>query len=180
MSERWKVVIVGGDWWAFCSQQLNSDLVDVTLIYRRNYHLFPTLLYQVARARLRRRDCLAARSVLSRPENTRVWLGTVVDVDTRFETPGASRWTKSLRFLDRCRWAHRHPTSTQTSGKSGLGMKSIEKPLPSRHKILYASSGPSVSRIPSGRRAWLTFVMVGAGPTGVELSGPSPRSRAQP
>src|ERR1700747_3264917 len=83
MSEPGKVVIVGG---GFCglsaAQHLKSDLVDVTLIDRRNYHLFQPLLYQVATGSLSAGEVASPlRSVLSRHKNTRVWLGTVVDID---------------------------------------------------------------------------------------------------
>src|ERR1700723_1605823 len=83
MSQRWRVVIVGGGFGGLsAAQHLNSDLVDVTLIDRRNYHLFQPLLYQVATGSLSAGEIAAPlRSVLSRQKNTRVWLGTVVDVD---------------------------------------------------------------------------------------------------
>ena len=83
MSERWKVVIIGGGFGGLsAAQHLNSDLVDVTLIDRRNYHLFQPLLYQVATGSLSAGEIASPlRSVLSRQKNTRVWLGTVVDID---------------------------------------------------------------------------------------------------
>ena len=83
MSERWKVVIVGGGFGGLsAAQRLNSNLVDVTLIDRRNYHLFQPLLYQVATGSLSPGEiAYPLRSVLSHQKNTRVWLGTVVDVD---------------------------------------------------------------------------------------------------
>src|ERR1700688_4530770 len=83
MSERWKVVIVGGGFGGLSAAlRLNSDLVDVTLIDRRNYHLFQPLLYQVATGSLSAGEIAAPpRRVLSRQKNTRVWLGTVVDID---------------------------------------------------------------------------------------------------
>src|SRR5258708_38875852 len=94
MRERWKVVIVGGGFGGLsAAQQLNSDLVDVTLIDRRNYHLFQPLLYQVATGSLSEGEIASPlRSGLSRQKNTRVWLGTVVDVDTH---------SKSLALADR-------------------------------------------------------------------------------
>src|SRR5437879_12868653 len=83
MSERWKIVIIGGGFGGLsAAQRLNSDLVDVTLIDRRNYHLFQPLLYQVATGSLSAGEVASPlRSVLSRQKNTRVWLGTVVDID---------------------------------------------------------------------------------------------------
>src|ERR1700754_712445 len=83
MSERRKVVIVGGGFAGLsAAQQLSSDLLDVTLIDRRNYHLFQPLLYQVATGSLSAGEIAAPlRSVLNRQKNTRVWLGNVVDID---------------------------------------------------------------------------------------------------
>src|SRR5258708_8378863 len=83
MSERWKVVIIGGGFGGLsAAQRLNSNLVDVTLIDRRNYHLFQPLLYQVATGSLSAGEVASPlRGVLSRQKNTRVWLGTVVDID---------------------------------------------------------------------------------------------------
>jgi len=83
MSERWKVVVIGGGFGGLsAAQSLKSDLVDVTLIDRRNYHLFQPLLYQVATGSLSPAEIAAPlRGVLSRQKNARVWLGTVEDID---------------------------------------------------------------------------------------------------
>src|ERR1700678_2984634 len=83
MSERVKVVIVGGGFGGIsAAQHLNSNLVDVTLIDRRNYHLFQPLLYQVATGSLSPGEIAAPlRSVLSHQKNTRVLLGSVTDID---------------------------------------------------------------------------------------------------
>src|SRR6202049_4244926 len=83
MSERWKVVIIGGGFGGLsAAQHLDSNLVDVTLIDRRHYHLFQPLLYQVATGSLSAGEVASPlRGVLSRQKNTRVWLGTVVDID---------------------------------------------------------------------------------------------------
>jgi NADH:ubiquinone reductase (H+-translocating) len=87
MSERRKVVIIGGGSGGLSgARHLNSNLVDVTVIDRRNYHLFQPLLYQVATGSLSPGEIASPlRSVLSRQKNTRVWLGTVVDVDPPFK-----------------------------------------------------------------------------------------------
>jgi len=83
MSSAWKVVIVGGGFGGLrAAQNLRSDLVDVTLVDRRNYHLFQPLLYQVATGSLSPGEIASLlRGILSRQKNTRVLLGTVVDVD---------------------------------------------------------------------------------------------------
>src|SRR5712672_3794587 len=85
MSERRKVVIIGGGFGGLsAAQHLNSNLLDVTLIDRRNYHLFQPLLYQVATGSLSAGEIAAPlRSVLSHQKNTRVFLGDVQDIDPK-------------------------------------------------------------------------------------------------
>ncbi len=86
MSEPRKVVIVGGGFGGLsAAQHLHSNSVDVTVIDRRNYQHFQPLLYQVATGSLSPGEIASPlRSVRSRQKNTRVWLGTVVDVDPDF------------------------------------------------------------------------------------------------
>ena len=174
MSERWKVVIIGGGFGGLsAAQHLNSNLVDVTLIDRRNYYLFQPLLYQVATGSLSAGQVAAPlRGVLSRQKSTRVWLGTVVDIDPDskrvFLADGAIVPYDSLivaagsqtSYFGRNEWQEWAP-----------GMKSVEEATAIRHKILYAFEVAERLSDPVQRRAWLTFVIVGAGPTGVELSG---------
>ena len=83
MSELWKVVIVGGGFGGLCAAQtLRSPSVEVTLIDRRNHHLFQPLLYQVATGSLSAGEIAAPlRSILSRRQNTSVLLGSVEDID---------------------------------------------------------------------------------------------------
>jgi NADH:ubiquinone reductase (H+-translocating) len=174
MSERRKVVIIGGGFGGLsAAQHLHSDLVDVTLIDRRNYHLFQPLLYQVATGSLSPGEVASPlRSILSRQQNTRVWLGTVVDIEPDskrvFLADGAIVPYDSLivasgsqtSYFGRNEWQEWAP-----------GLKSIEEATTIRHKILYAFEVAERISDPMQRRAWLTFVIVGAGPTGVELSG---------
>jgi NADH dehydrogenase len=174
MREHNKVVIIGGGFGGLsAAQHLNSNLVDVTLIDRRNYHLFQPLLYQVATGSLSAGEVASPlRSVLSRQKNTRVWLGTVVDVDPDFKrvilADGAMVPYDSLIIATGSETSYFGHNDWQ---QWAPGMKSIEEATTIRHKILYAFE--VAERIPDleQRRAWLTFVIVGAGPTGVELSG---------
>jgi NADH dehydrogenase len=174
MSGRRNVVIIGGGFGGLsAAQHLNSNLVDVKLINRRNYHLFQPLLYQVATGSLSPGEiAFPLRSVLSRQKDTRVWLGTVVDVDPD---------SKSVHLADGTIVPYDSlivATGSQTSyfGQNewqewAPGLKSIEEATTIRHKILYAFEVAERISDPEQRRAWLTFVIVGAGPTGVELSG---------
>jgi NADH dehydrogenase len=160
-------------WRASRRPGLKSDLVEVTVIDRRNYHLFQPLLYQVATGSLSPGQISAPlRGVLSRQKNTRVLLGSVEDVDPDskqvFLADGAVLPYDSLIIA----------TGSQTSyfghddwQEWAPGLKSIEEATTIRHKILYAFEVAERIGDPIQRRAWLTFVIVGAGPTGVELAG---------
>jgi NADH dehydrogenase len=174
MSEPRKVVIIGGGFGGLsAAQHLNSDLVDVTLIDRRNYHLFQPLLYQVATGSLSAGEVASPlRGVLSRQKNTRVWLGTVVDInpDSKqvFLADGTIVPYDSLIVAAGSQTSYFGHNEWQ---EWAPGMKSVEEATAIRHKILYAFEVAERLSDPVQRRAWLTFVIVGAGPTGVELSG---------
>src|ERR1700758_5456773 len=174
VSSPWRVIIIGGGFGGLCAAQtLKSDLVDVTLIDRRNYHLFQPLLYQVATGSLEAGEVAAPlRGVLSRQKNTRGWLGTVVGIDP---------YSKRVVLGDGTIFPYDSlivAAGSQTSyfghnewQEWAPGMKSVEEATAIRHKILYAFEVAERLSDPVQRRAWLTFVIVGAGPTGVELSG---------
>src|ERR1700756_1391125 len=174
MSERWKVVIIGGGFGGLsAAQHLNSNLVEVTLIDRRNYHLFQPLLYQVATGSLSAGEVASPlRSVLSRQKNTRVWLGTVVDIDPDskrvFLADGAIVSYDSLIVAAGSQTSYFGHNEWQ---EWAPGLKSVEEATTIRHKILYAFEVAERICDPGQRRPWLTFVIVGAGPTGVELAG---------
>jgi len=174
MSELWKVVIIGGGFGGLsAAQHLKSNQVDVTLIDRRNYHLFQPLLYQVATGSLSAGEVASPlRGVLSRQKNTRVWLGTVVDIDPDskrvFLADGAVVPYDSLIVAAGSQTSYFGHNEWQ---EWAPGMKSVEEATAIRHKILYAFEVAERLSDPVERRAWLTFVIVGAGPTGVELSG---------
>jgi NADH:ubiquinone reductase (H+-translocating) len=174
MSTPWKVVVIGGGFGGLCAaQNLKSDLVDVTLVDRRNYHLFQPLLYQVATGSLSPGEIASPlRGILSRQKNTRVLLGTVVDVDPD---------SKNVHLADGAVLPYDSlivATGSETSyfghnewQEWAPGLKSIEEAITTRHKILYAFEVAERILDPQQRRAWLTFVIVGAGPTGVEVAG---------
>src|ERR1700719_3207968 len=174
MSERRKGVIIGGGFGGLSpAQHLNSNLVDVTLVDRRNYPLFQPLLYQVATGSLSAGEIASPlRSVLSRQKNTRVLLGTVVDVDPESKhvtlQDGAVLEYDSLIVAAGSQTSYFGHNEWQ---EWAAGLKSIEEATTIRHKILYAFEVAERISDPEQRRAWLTFVIVGAGPTGVELAG---------
>src|SRR5690242_17146895 len=174
VSSTWKVVIVGGGFGGLsAAQSLKSDLVDITLIDRRNYHLFQPLLYQVATGSLSPGEIAAPmRGVLSRQKNTRVWLGTVEDINPDLKrvllADGAIVPYDSLIVAAGSETSYYGHDEWQ---EWAPGLKSIEEATAIRHKILYAFEVAERLSDPVQRRSWLTFVIVGAGPTGVELSG---------
>jgi NADH:ubiquinone reductase (H+-translocating) len=147
--------------------------VDVTLIDRRNFHLFQPLLYQVATGSLSPGEISAPlRSILSRQENTRVLLGEAADVD-----PGARRVTlcdggqfeyDSLIVATGSETAYYGHDEWREWAPS---LKSVEEATAIRHKILYAFEAAERTADLEERRAWMTFVIVGGGATGVELAG---------
>jgi NADH:ubiquinone reductase (H+-translocating) len=155
------------------AQALRSTPVDVTLIDRRNYHLFQPLLYQVATGSLSPGEIAAPlRSVLSRQKNTHVLLGQVTDIDPLAKrvqlADGASLDYDSLIVAAGSQtFYYGHDAWREWAP----GMKSVEEATNIRHKILYAFEVAERILDPAQRRAWLTFVIVGAGATGVELAG---------
>src|SRR5271157_2580373 len=174
MADRHRVVILGGGFGGLnAAQKLKRAPVEVTLIDRRNFHLFQPLLYQVATGSLSPGDIAAPiRGVLSRQKNAQVLLGEASDIDPQARRvilrDGGSYEYDSLIVA----------TGSQTSyyGNDGWrewapSLKSIEEATDIRHKILYAFEEAERAATPEQVRAWLTFVIVGAGATGMELAG---------
>lgn len=174
MAEQHRVVILGGGFGGLnAAQKLKRAPVSVTLIDRRNFHLFQPLLYQVATGSLSPGDIAAPlRGVLSRQKNAQVLLGEAADID-----PAA----KHIILRDGTAYPYDSlivATGSQSSyyGNEGWrvwapSLKSIEEATAIRHKILYAFESAERAATEQEARAWLTFVIVGAGATGMELSG---------
>ena len=174
MSHTHNVIVIGGGFGGLrAAQALGRAPVDVTLIDKRNFHLFQPLMYQVATGSLSPGQIAAPlRSVLSRQENTRVLLGDVVDIDAA---------SKTVRLADGARLSYDSlivaaGSETQYYGhdawrKWAPSLKSVEEALRVRHKIYYAFEAAERLSDPGQRRAWLTFAIVGAGATGVEVAG---------
>jgi NADH dehydrogenase len=174
VSQPWKVVIVGGGFGGLSAVlHLTSELVDVTMVDRRNHHLFQPLLYQVATGSLSPGEIAAPlRSILRKQKNTRVWLGSVVDVDPEGKrvllADGGILPYDSLIVATGSETSYFGHNDWQVWA---AGLKTIEEATVIRHKILYAFEVAERIPDPIQRRAWLTFVIVGGGPTGVELAG---------
>lgn len=174
MADRHRVVILGGGFAGlYGAQALKHAPVDVTLIDKRNFHLFQPLLYQVATGSLSPGEIAAPlRAVLSKQKNTTVLLGEAVDVDPvrkhvvlrdgaeiKYDSLIVATGSQSTYFGND-QWAPSAPA-----------LKTIEDATEIRHKILLAFEAAERTCDLEERKAWLTFVIVGAGPTGVELAG---------
>ncbi|MBD1922108.1 NAD(P)/FAD-dependent oxidoreductase [Microcoleus sp. FACHB-831] len=168
-----QVVIVGGGFGGlYAAQALGKAPVQVTLIDKRNFHLFQPLLYQVATGTLSPADISSPlRAVVSENKNTTVIMGDVRDIkpeekklimasgevtyDTLIVATGVSH-----SYFGNDQWETVAP-----------GLKTIEDALKMRQRIFMAFEAAEKETDAEKRRAWLTFVIVGGGPTGVELAG---------
>ena len=169
-----RVIILGGGFGGLlAAQKLKRAPVRVTLIDRRNFHLFQPLMYQVATGSLSPGEIAAPlRGVLSRQKNVEVLLGEADDID-----PDKNR----IRLKDGAEFEYDSLIVATGSKTSYYGndswrdfapsLKSIEEATAIRHKILYAFERAERAADEEEERAWLTFVIVGAGATGLELSG---------
>jgi NADH dehydrogenase len=167
------VVILGGGFGGlYAAKALRRAAVELTLVDKRNFHLFQPLLYQVATGSLSPGEIATPlRSVLSRQRNTRVLLGEAVDLDPPRRmlilADGEVPWdTLVVATGARDAWFG-HDEWKQHAAP----LKTIEEATRIRHKILYAFEAAEREPDPEKRRQWLTFIVVGAGPTGVELAG---------
>ena len=168
------VVIVGGGFAGLAAaKKLSRKPVRVTLIDRRNHHLFQPLLYQVATATLSPGDIASAiRWILRHADNVRVILGNVDAVDTMTRRvhldDGATLGYDYLIVATGARHAYfNHPEWERYAP----GLKTLEDALEIRRRILLAFERAERESDPGLQQGLLTFVLVGGGPTGVELAG---------
>ena len=172
-----RVVIVGcGFAGLSAAKALRRAPVEVVVVDRTNHHLFQALLYQVATGVLSEGDIAPPiRDVLRRQRNTRVVLGDVVDVDVRerqltIETLGRTT-TLSYDSLIVATGASQSYFGHPEYALHAPGMKTIDDALELRGRIFGAFEMAELEPDDAARQPWLTFAIVGAGPTGVELAG---------
>jgi NADH:ubiquinone reductase (H+-translocating) len=169
-----RVVIIGGGFGGlYAAKALKRADVELTLIDQRNFHLFQPLLYQVATGELSPGDvAFPLRAVLSNQRNARVLMSKVVGLDAQNRNVTLSDGESvSYDSLIVATGAKNHYFGNDAWATFAPGLKSIEDATGIRHRILYAFEAAEKEPDPEKRRAWLTFVVVGAGPTGVELAG---------
>ncbi len=171
-----RVVIIGGGFAGlYAAKNLGKagDLVDVTLIDRRNHHLFQPMLYQVATGALSPGEIAQPlRSIFRRQRNTTVLLGEAVDVDAeRREVRLSDGLPVPYHTLIVATGAHHAYFGHDDWAPYAQGLKTIDDATEMRRRILIAFEAAEREADPEQRRAWMTFVLVGGGPTGVELAG---------
>ncbi|HEY3054747.1 MAG TPA: NAD(P)/FAD-dependent oxidoreductase [Thermoanaerobaculia bacterium] len=173
MSREPHVVIIGGGFGGlYAARGLRNVPVQVTLADRHNYHLFQPLLYQVATAALNPSDIAAPiRSILRRQRNISVILGDAVSIDAERKLVRLADGELSYDYLIVATGAtHSYFNHPEWAGHAP-GLKSIDDALEIRRRVLLAFEAAERETDPARQAAWLTFVVVGAGPTGVELAG---------
>ena len=169
-----RVVIVGGGFGGlYAAQSLGRSPVEVTLIDRRNFHLFQPLLYQVATGGLSPGDIASPlRSVLSSQKNTEVLLGEVRGIDpTEQVLTLKDGETVSYDSLILATGSAHHYFGNDHWEAIAPSIKTIEDALEVRRRIFLAFEKAELEPDPEIRKALQTFVVVGAGPTGVEMAG---------
>jgi NADH dehydrogenase len=168
-----EVVIVGGGFGGlYTAKALANTNVNVTLIDKRNFHLFQPLLYQVATGTLSPADISAPlRSVFSKSKNTKVWLGEVSDIDPKTQQVVVGDQTISYDTLIVATGANHSYFGKDNWQELAPGLKTVEDAIEMRRRIFMAFEAAEKETDLEKRRALLTFVIVGGGPTGVELAG---------
>ena len=175
-----RVVVVGGGFGGLQAvNKLRKLPVEITLIDRRNFHLFQPLVYQVATGALSAGEIAAPlRSVFKRARNVRVLLGEVGEVDLErrvvsvmppmSDVPGMEVPYDMLIVAGGSKYSYfGHPEWAEHAPE----IKSLERALNVRQRILRAFEAAELERDHERRAEWLTFIVVGAGPTGVEMAG---------
>jgi NADH dehydrogenase len=167
------VVILGGGFGGlYAARALGRAPVRVTLIDRRNFHLFQPLLYQVATGQLSPANIAAPlRAVLKRQRNTTVVLGEAVDIDVANHLVILSDGVVGYDTLIVATGSRHHYFGRAEWEEVAPGLKTVEDATDIRRRVLLAFEAAERESDPQQQRAWLTFVIVGAGPTGVEMAG---------
>jgi NADH dehydrogenase len=173
MAARKHVVIVGGGFAGLeAARGLAREPVDVTLVDRKNHHVFQPLLYQVATAGLSPAQIASPiRRILRRHDNVRVLLGDVSSVDPAARRVRLEASELAYDFLILAAGATHSYFGNAGWEPFAPGLKTIEDALEIRRRALVAFERAERAEDDGARREWLTLVVVGGGPTGVEMAG---------
>ena len=173
MATRQRVVILGGGFGGLsAARKLKRAPVDVTLIDRCNFHLFQPLLYQVATGSLLPANISGPlRQVLKHNKNTTVLLGEAVDIDPANHQVILSDGVVGYDTLIVATGSSHQYFGHDEWEKFAPGLKTIEDATDMRARILLAFEAAERETDPEKLKEWMTFVIVGAGPTGAELAG---------
>ena len=168
-----KVVIIGGGFGGlYAARVLANQPVDVTLIDRTNHHLFQPLLYQVATAMLSPADIAQPiRAVLRDAKNIRVVMGRVESIDTSAKVVHTHGSQYSFDYLILAAGARHSYFGNDHWEAFAPGLKNLSDALELRRRILNSFEIAETTSDPEIQRAAMTFVVIGAGPTGVEMAG---------
>jgi NADH dehydrogenase len=168
-----QVVIIGGGFGGlYAAKSMAKANVQITLIDKRNFHLFQPLLYQVATGSLSPADISSPlRSVLSKSKNTKVLLGEVTDIDTSAQNVMVGAESVPYDTLIVATGAKHSYFGKDNWEEFAPGLKTVEDAIEMRRRIFSAFEAAESESDPVKRQALLTFVIVGGGPTGVELAG---------
>lgn len=167
------VVIIGAGFGGLqAAKALHNVPVRVTVIDRTNYHLFQPLLYQVATAALSPADiCSPIRHILKRQKNTEVVMAEVTDIDTQQQRVYMDERSIAYDYLIVATGVRENYFGHTAWQPLAPGLKTIEDATAIRRKILLAFELAEQETDPKRVKELLTFIVVGAGPTGVELAG---------
>lgn len=168
-----RVVILGAGFGGIaCATRLVRTPVQITLIDRHNYHLFQPLLYQVATTALSPGDIATpVRSLFREQFNARVLLGTVTDVDTAKRQVLIGEKREPYDYLVLATGAAHSYFGRDEWEPYAPGLKRVEDATEVRGRLLLAFESAEATTDPTERASLLTFLIVGGGPTGVELAG---------
>jgi NADH dehydrogenase len=168
-----RVVIVGGGFGGlYAARALEDADVRVIVVDRHNHHIFAPLLYQVATAGLNPSDIATPiRSVLSAQDNATVLMAEVTAVDTAGKKLLLADGELAYDYLILAAGVTHSYFGHDEWAEHAPGLKSIEDALDLRRRVLVAFEAAERETDPERRRAWMTFVVIGAGPTGVEMAG---------
>src|SRR5262249_52506004 len=170
-----RIVVVGAGFGGLVAAKALRNLpAQVTVIDRRNYHLFQPLLYQVATAGLSPADIASPiRGILRDQANAEVLMARVSDVDRERREVVLDDMNRRIRFdyLIVAAGARHAYFGHDEWEAAALGLKKIDDATAIRHRILVAFEKAETEPDAEGRRRLLTFVVIGGGPTGVEMAG---------